>query len=138
MAFVKCKGSVLQREISSVYTAVAQVISIDLPKMASETFEADTLDNANAGIPHKTTGRTEGDSLGFELFYDPALTGHKGMLALLTTPAPQNWRVVFADTGASTWTFTGAGFTFGGKVDLKDGLKAQCSIKLDGLPTFPA
>jgi hypothetical protein len=138
MAQLKCKGTVLEREIASVYTAVAQVLSIDLPKMQSETYEADTLDNANAGIPYKVTGRTEGDSVGFELFFDPALTGHKGMLALLTTPAAQNWKVKFADAGPSTWTIPSSGFSFGGKVDMKDGLKAQCSFKVDGLPTFPA
>jgi hypothetical protein len=128
---------VLQQSIASVYTAVAQIISIDLPKFASESYEADTLDNANAGIPHKTTGRTEGDSLGFELFLDPALTGHKALIALLTTPASQNWKLLFSDSGPTTWPFVGCAFSMGGKVDLKDGLKAQCSIKLDGLPTFP-
>jgi hypothetical protein len=106
--------------------------------MATENYEADTLDNANAGIPYNQTGRTEGDSVGFELFLDPALSGHKGLLGLLTTPVAQNWKVKFADAGPSTWTIAGAGFSFGGKVDLKDGLKAQCSIKVNGLPTFPA
>ena len=137
MAQLKCKGSILEQSIATVYTAVAQIISMDLPKFASETYEADTLDNASAGIPHKPTGRTEGDSLGFELFFDPALTGHKALISLLSSPASQNWKLKFADSGPTTWPFVGGGFSLGAKIDMKDGLKAQASIKLDGLPTFP-
>lgn len=138
MAKVKGKGTVLQQQIGTVYTAVAQIIGMDLPDMESETYESDTLDNANAGIPYDPTGRTEGGSFGFELFYDPALSGHQSLLSLLTTPADQAWKVIFADTGTSEWTFTAAGFGFGGSVALNDGVKASCTMKLDGLPTFPS
>lgn len=138
MAKVKCKGTALQQMLGTVYTTVAQVVSIDLPEMESETAECDTLDNANAGIPYMSTGRTEGGSLGGEMFFDPALAGHKSLLALLTTPAAESWKLIFADTGLTEWTFSGAGFTFGGAVALNDGLKGTFNIKLDGLPTFPA
>lgn len=138
MAIVKCKGTALAQQIGTVYTTVAQVISLDLPDMESETFESDTLDNSSAGIPYTPTGRTEGGSLSGELFYDPALSGHQELLTLLTTPADEEWQITFADSGSSTWTFTGAGFSFGGTVALNDGLKGSFSIKLDGLPTFPS
>jgi hypothetical protein len=125
----------------TVYSTVAQVIGLDLPDMEAETFEADTLDNANAEIPHKGTGRSEGGSVGFELFLDPALAGHQALLTLITTPpaigSEESWKIVFADAGASEWSFSGAGISLGGTVALNDGLKASGSIKLDGLPTFP-
>lgn len=138
MAKIKSKGTSLKQEIATVYVAVAQVISMDLPEAESETYEADTLDNATAGIPHEPTGRTEGGSHGFELFYDPVLSGHQSLLALLTTPAAQNWKTVFADAGTSEWAFAGAGFSMGGAVALGDGLKASASIKLNGIPTYPS
>jgi len=137
MAKIVCKGTVLQQEIATVYTPVAQVISLDLPEMESETYEADTLDNATAGIPYESTGRTEPGSLSGELFYDPVLQSHKDLLALLTTPAAQNWKVIFADVGTSEWAFAGAGISFGGTVALNDGLKGSFGIKLGNLPTFP-
>jgi hypothetical protein len=137
MAKVKCKGTKLEQTIASAYVPVAQIISLELPDMESETYEADTLDNADAGIPYEPTGRTEGGSCSGELFYDPALTGHKNLLELLRLPAAEAWKITFADTGASTWTFNGAGFGFGGTVALNDGLKGSFSIKLSGLPTFP-
>jgi hypothetical protein len=138
MAKVKCKGTALQQQIGTVYTTVAQVISLDKDEMVSETYESDTLDNTNAGIPYDSTGRSEGGSLSGELFFDPALAGHKALLELVTTPADEAWKLIFADTGLTEWTFTGAGFGMGVTVALNDGLKSGFSIKLDGLPTFPA
>jgi hypothetical protein len=138
MSKLKCKGTAIQQTISAAYVTVAQVISLELPDMESETFEADTLDNTDAGIPYAPTGRSEGGSCSGELFYDPALTGHKNLLELIRSPAAEAWKIVFADAGLSSWAFAGAGFGFGGTVALNDGLKGKFSIKLDGIPTFPS
>lgn len=138
MAKIKSKGTTLKQEIASVLTAVAQVISLTLPECESETYEADTLDNENAGIPYEPTGRSEGGSASAELFYDPALAGHVALLTIITTPATTGWSITFADTATSTWTFDGAGLSFGGTAAMNDGLKGSLSIKLDGLPTFPS
>lgn len=138
MAKVICKGTVLQQDISSTLTAVAQIISLTLPDMESETTEVDTLDNTDAGIPYLSTERTEGGSVSGELFLDPALASHKAMLSLLDTPTETDWNIIFADTGATEWAFTGAGFGFGGAVALPEALKGTFSIKLSGLPTFPS
>ena len=138
MAKVISKGTAIQQTISAAFVTVAQVISLDGPDCESETFEADTLDNTNAGIPYKPTGRTEGGSLSGDLFYDPALDSHKDLLELLRLPAEESWKIVFADTGASVWTFAGAGLSFSPTVALNDGLKANFAIKLDGIPTYPS
>ena len=138
MSKIKCKGTALAQEIASSYVTVAQVISLELPTVESETFEADTLDNTDAGIPYQATGRTEGGSCSGELFYDPALVGHQNLTELLRVPQDENWQITFMDSEDSTWTFTGAGFSLGGTVALNDGLKATFSIKLDGIPTFPS
>lgn len=138
MSKIKCKGTALAQKISSAYVTVAQVISLELPTVESETFEADTLDNTDAGIPYQATGRTEGGSCSGELFYDPTLDSHQNLLELLREPQAEDWQITFADASESTWTFAGAGFSFGGTVALNDGLKGTFSIKLDGIPTFPS
>lgn len=132
----KCKGTALQQLIATTYTAVAQIISIDLPDMESETYESDTLDNTGAGVLYQPTGRTEGGSMSGDLFYDPGLAGHQALTALLTTPAAESWRIIFTNTSNSQWSFTGAGFGLGGTVALNDGLKASFSVKLSGIPVF--
>jgi len=138
MAKIKTKGTALNQEIASVLTAVAQLVSITLPECESETTECDTLDNTDAGIPYMPTGRSEGGSASADLFYDPALAGHQALLSIITTPAITGWSITFADTATSTWTFDGAGLSFGGTAAQGEGLKGSVSIKLDGLPTFPS
>ena len=137
MATIICKGTVIQHTVSDAYVALAQVIGLTLPDMEAESFEADTLDNSNAGIPYHVTGRTEGGSLGGELFYDPALQGHTDLLWNLTYPKDENWKIIFADTANSEWEIPGAGVSFGGTIALNDGLKGTFGVKVNGLPTFP-
>jgi hypothetical protein len=137
MSKIKCKGTAIQQKLASVYTSVAQVISIELPEAESETYESDTLDNTDAGIPYDQTGRSEGGSCSFEFFYDPALAGHKALTELIRAPADEDWKIVFADGASTAWTFTGAGFSLGGTVALNSGLKGSAKIKLDGIPTYP-
>lgn len=137
MAKQKCKGTILQQEIATVFTAVAQVISLSISGNESETVEADTLDNGNAGIPHEPTGRSEGGSVEGELFYDPALAGHQSVTDLITDPKKCNWKVIYADTGATEVAFTSAGVGFDVSIDSGDLLKGSFNAKVDGLPTWP-
>ena len=137
MTICICKGTTLQQTVAAAFVDIAQVITLDGPGMESETFESDTLDNANAGIPHTPTGRTEGGSLSGELFLDPALQGHNNMQYLLSNPEAEAWKLIFADVGTTEWPFAGAGLSLSPAVALNDGLKASFSIKLNGLPTFP-
>lgn len=140
MAFITGKGSVFEIEVSTVLTAVSQLMSIDLPEHEAETFEADTLDNANPGIPHKPTGRVEGGSVGIEGFLDPAAAGFTLLTDRLNSPgvdAPEGAAITFTDTAGTSWTFETAGTTLGGTVVLNDGVKFTASLKLDGSITFP-
>ena len=136
MAKVICKGTVLKQDIASTLTAVGQVISLEYSGCESETYDATTLDTSGAGKEYAPTGYTEGGSMDFELFLDPALAGHQAITDDLTTPAERDWSITFADSGTTEWTFTGAGLSFGVTVDMDDGLKASGSIKLDQLPAF--
>lgn len=139
MAQLKSKGTAIALKVATVFTAIAQVISMDKDDMSNETYEADTLDNAAAGIPYKPTGRTEGGNFSFELFLDPALTIHKNILATLTTPVKTQWQLTFSDATPTIWTWDAAGLSVAGpKVALKEGVKASVKMKLDGMVTLPA
>lgn len=137
MAIVPGKGTVLQQEISMSYTAVAQLTSISRSGTESETFESTTLDTANAGKTYAQTGYSEGGSYEIEGFMDPALAGHQAITDLITTPADQDWKVIYADTGTTEESFTSAGVGVDMDAQMDDGLKFSASLKVDGLPTFP-
>ena len=138
MALVVSKGTILKQTIASVLTAVAQVKSITMSGAGSESYEARTLDVSGAGVPHKVNGWTEGGSVAFGLFYDPALAGHKAILTVMTTPASCVWNIVCADTGASVIAFTSSAVGHNITVDAATGLSADVTLKVDGLPTYPA
>ena len=135
MAILICKGTKIQEDIASTLTDIAQVLSIDGPDPEVETFEADTLDNASAGIPKKPTGRTDGGSVGFEMFFDPSLADHTGLLDLIETPVSKGWALVWSD--AVVWPFDGIFKGLSPTVDMADGLKASASIELDWTVTYP-
>ena len=136
MAKIKSKGTVFKQDISSVLTAVAQVISLNTSGAETETFDADTLDNSDAGIPYDPTGRAEGGSVDMSLFFDPALIGHQEITDYVTTPAKRNHSITFADDASTAWTFTAAGLSFGVAVELANGLVADVSYKVDKLISY--
>lgn len=142
MTIIIGKGTALKKEVASVLTAIANLISLDLPEGASETFEADTLDNSNPGIPHKATGRVEGGSVGFEGFLDPVLASFQSLTDMLNDPTlattDDGGSITFADAALTVWPFQIAGLTLGGSVVLNDGVKFSGSLKLDGMVTYPS
>ena len=139
MALIKSKGTTLNLGIAGASAAVGQMISIELPDMEVETMEADTLDNSNAGIPYKATGRIEGGSVSGDLFLDPMVssTAIKSFLitgaANLTPAASSNTATIVLGDGSTTFTFATAGMSLGGTVALNDAVKGKFSAKLDGI-----
>ncbi len=137
MAKVPGKGTVLQQELSMTFTAVAQLTSVSTSGAESETYDSTTLDTSGAGKEYAQTGYSEGGSVEIEGFYDPALAGHQAISDLVTTPADQNWKIIFADSGTTEMPYTSAGVSFSVDAQMNDGLKFSSSHKCDGLPTFP-
>ena len=136
MAKVVCKGTVLQQEIASTFTAVAQVISVDIGESKTETFETTCLDTSGAGKTKAATGYAEPGDVSFELFFDPVLSGHQAITDLVTTPAENDFKVIFADDANTELPFTAAGVGVGITVDMADGLKASVTLETSGLPTY--
>lgn len=136
MAKIKVKGTVLKEDIASTLTAVAQVISLEHSGAETETVEADTLDNANAGIPYEPTGRAEGGSVDGEMFFDPVLAGHQLFTDHITTPADVDYSITFADAATTAWEFTSAGMGFDISFAPGDLVKASFSLKVDGLVSY--
>jgi len=136
VATTPCKGTILKTTISSLLTAVAQVISLDAGDIEGETYDADTLDNSSAGIPYKSTGRVEGGKVSGELFFDYALPSHSGYIGLIGKDGVAS--AISFPQAASPYNmaFTGAGFALGLAVALKEGVKGKFSIKVSGLPVF--
>lgn len=136
MAKVPSKGTVLQMDISSTLTAIAQITSIEHSGAESLTYDSTTLD----GGVYKTydpTGYTEPGDVSFELFFDPALSGHQAITDLLTTPAVHDFNVTFADSATTDMgEFDVAGLQFGWSAQMENGLTASVTCKITGAPGY--
>lgn len=138
MAKIKVKGTVLQVEIASVFTAVGQIVSLDLGKKESETSETDTIDDATASIEMSNTGRAKQDDTSCEIFYDPDSAAHQFLTDSIDAPAafPINGKVILATTDEVT--FIAEGFGMGLKFAKGDFVKAPLTIQHAGLCVWPS
>lgn len=136
MAIVRSKGTKVQHTVSATLVDIAQVLSIEHSGCGSITFDSTTLD----GGVYKTkaaSGYSNPGTVAIEGFYDPALAGHKAITALITTPASNAMKLIYADTAATNQAFTQAGVEFGVTVAMEDGLKFTATYEVTGDPGWP-
>lgn len=142
MSVVPGKGTVLSHTVATAYVVIVQVRSVDLPEPAIETFEADFLDNVASGIPYQMTGRIEGGSLGFELWYDESLASHGALTALFVATSTTLLAAsllgfqVSMPGNKGQWSFLAPGLAIGGSVPLADGITASATAKVSGNVTI--
>lgn len=134
MAKLKSKGTVFQQSISSVYTAFPQIISISVSGEAAETFDSTTLDGS-VYKTHDPTGYTETATISWEYFYDPDNAVHTAFAALLSTPAANNFKLIYTDSTPTEVIYSGVGATLDKTIAANDGVKASASVKTSGAPS---
>ena len=135
MAKIVGKGTIIQHNIGAGLVTIAQVISIDHSGAENETYESSDLSTTGSGKEYANTGWTEGGSIDFELFYDPALAAQQSLFDDFIAPTERAWSLTFSDS--TTAAFNVAGMSVGIAVDMADGVKASISCKLDQLLVYP-
>lgn len=142
MAKLRGKGCALQQTIASVLTDVAQILSLDMSGEKSEDYDSSTLDQALHYKTKELTGYSDPGTAKVDLFFDPALAGHKAIVNLIdgvgfTPIAPQTvvWKIKYSDAGPSSITFTGVGHSLDVKVVQNDGIKATLTMNRTSSPT---
>jgi hypothetical protein len=131
---IKSKGTALLMDISSTYTAIPQLLSVNISGEATTTYDSTTLD----GPVHMTndpTGYTTAPTIAAEGFYDPDDAVITAYEALLKTPAATNFKVTYVDTTPTSVVYVGTGFGLDKTVALSDGVKASYSIQTSGTPS---
>ena len=132
----KGKGTVLAAEISSVYTALPQLISIDKSGEASETFMARTIDG-NVHSDQPNTGFVTNPEISAEMFYDSGNTVHAFIKTSMRTPPAAGVNFKLTDTAATPlveiWNVTGIGFDE--KYATDDGVKGTLKLTTSGNPS---
>jgi len=127
----KSKGTALLMSISTVYTAVPQIITMDKSGEKGETFDGRTLDGG-IGLTKPSTGFVEPPVISGELFFDSANTVHLAMKAVMRTPVDTNFKITDAATVpvSEIWNVTVIGLDE--KYAGNDGVKASFNLQCSG------
>lgn len=132
----KGKGTAILAEISAVYTAVPQCISIDKSGEASETYPARTLD----GTVHQdqpNNGYCSNPTITIEMFWDSGNVVHVFLKTSMRTPpaAAVNFKLTDVATApvSEIWLCTGIGIDE--KYATDDGVKATVKLTTSGNPS---
>jgi hypothetical protein len=131
---IKSKGTALLMDISSTYTAIPQLLSINISGEATTTYDSTTLD----GPVHMTndpTGYCTAPTIAAEGFYDPDDAVITAYEALLSTPVATNFKITYVDTTPTSVIYSGTGFGLDKNVSPADGVKASYNIQTSGEPS---
>lgn len=127
-------GTKLQLSISSVFTDIAQVVSISGPNWtvgsSPTTHLGSTAQTSRPTLP-------DGGEVTFQILYWAGETTHAALTTLAATPVISSWKEVFADTGAAVWAFDGYLTAFQPTgMTAEETVVADVTIKLNGIPTI--
>jgi hypothetical protein len=131
---LKSKGTSLLQSISSVYTAIPELISVSLSGEKGETFDGTTLD----GSVHKTkpaTGYVEPLTISAEVFWDPDDTTHQAFTTVMRACTPTNFKITYTDNTPTSEVYAGTAFGRDVSAAAADGLKATLTIETSGTPS---
>lgn len=132
-AVVPGKGTLLQVSISSVFTTVAQRVSLDGPDRSVGTAETTTLDSTA-----KTFRATivDNGTVGGKLYFDPQDATHLYLIGLVDTPGMASWKLTVPDADATVFAFSGilTKLKMTG-MEVEGNLEAEFEIKISGAVT---
>lgn len=121
-----------------VFTAIAEVTSIDGPSMELETIEI-TNHSSEDGWREYVGGLLDAGEISLEFNFLPtdATQGYGGgLLQDMVNRTKRNFELVFPDSGATTWGFTALVTKFETSAPHDDKLSGSATLKLSGKPTL--
>jgi len=104
MAVNSTKGTLLQAEISSVFTTIAQRISIKPNEVSHNEIETTDLD---ASSSTSIAGIERAGELEMTLNWDMSNSTHAFLETTRANRTIINWKLILSDTGAATDSFSG-------------------------------
>lgn len=121
-------------------TTIGEVYDISGPSLSRDNVEI-THHQSPGRWREKMKSLKDAGDVTFSIQYVPTEATHRlstGILADLNTDtgALDTWSIVFPDTGATTWSFSGFIAGFEPKEPIDDRLTADVTITVSGQPTL--
>lgn len=134
MAKLKGKGTSLLLSIAGTYTAVPNLIDVSLTGEKGETYDSRTLDGG-VFLTKDHTGYSATTNIAANAFYDPSNAVFTAWSALISTPAANNVKITYTDTGPTSVIYSGVGFGIDKTIVGNDGVKASLTCETSGAPS---
>lgn len=137
MAGIDGFGTALQRgdgaTPTETFTTIANLTSIEGPGIERETIDV-TAHDSEGGWMEFVGGLKDGGEVEVEVNYDPSQ--HDTLVADFDDEDPTNYRLVFPDDIATTWSFSAILTEFSPEAPYDDKLVASMTFKVTGKPTL--
>lgn len=122
------------------FLTIAEVLSITALSLSTESVDVTNMDSPDKFMEFIPGLRDSGE-VSFDINYIFGNATHGSSTGILqdfenVETTARNWKIVFPDVGATTWSFAGfvTGFTLNDPVDTT--VTASITIKVTGKPTF--
>lgn len=123
---------------SEVFTTIAEVITISGPALSTDTI--DMTHHSSPGNYEEFVGGTlRSGEVTFDINYIPTAATHDASTGLLKdyeNRTVRNFKLVFPDTGNTTWSFAAVVVGFEPSAPHDDKLMASVTLKISGQPTL--
>lgn len=118
---------------TETFTAIAEVNSISGPNKSRDTIDVTSLDSTG-GYREFIGGFRDGGEVSLEMNF--TLDTYNTMNDDFESSSSRNYQIVFGDTGATTFEFTGYVTALGSSVPMDDKVTASVTIKVSGQVTI--
>jgi hypothetical protein len=123
---------------TEAFTTVADVHDISGPTLSMGTEDV-TSHSSPSGWAEYCATVGDGGEVTFSINYNPTAATHNatnGLLADMAARTLRHFKLVFSNTGATTWNITAIVTKFEPKAPVKGKLTADVGVKITGLPSL--
>lgn len=135
MSGINAFGTTLQRgdgtPITEVFTAIGNVTNVQGPGLSRNTIEV-TAHDSEDGWAQFAGAIKDGGEVSLDVNYDP--DKHDILVADFDDDEPRNYKLVFPDAAATTWTLKLILTGFESEAPHDDKLAASLTFKVTGKP----
>ena len=120
------------------YTTIAEVTDIGGPSMSLDPIDVTSHDSI-AAFREFIGGLLDAGEVTLTINYVPTAGTHDattGLIADMVARVVRNFKLVFPDSGTTTWTFAALITAFESAEPIDDKLSADVTLKLSGQPTL--
>ena len=123
--------------VDEIFTTVAEVTDISGPSLDLNMIEVSHMESPDANREF-VPGLKDPGSVSIDLNFLPANLNQQGFLNDYVNRTKRNFQIVWPNTEATTWQFSGYVINFEPSTSVDDKLSASAEIKVTGSPNFDA